>query len=304
MTDAAQRSNRIGATLSCASAAAMWGCWSLFLRPSGLSVWASAPMLFAVTAVVMLPATRLDPPAVWERSTLGLLLLAGLLDALNVATFFGAMDRTSVAIAVLTHYLAPLLVALLAPFVDRERLPGAPLAAAVGTIGLVLVLSPWSAPVRETGRFWGGLLGGASAFAYAGNVFVMRRLSKRIGAGRATSYHALVAFLLLLPLGDARALAAAQPRSLALVLAGALLPGSLAGWLFVRGLGRIGASRAAVIAFLEPLVAVVIGWIVFGEQLESWALAGGVLILGAGLWVTLAKDAGTPATVTPADRSS
>mgnify|MGYP000968521325 CR=1 FL=1 len=63
-----------------------------------------------------------NPRVLWSVSfqlsfaaTLGLLVANALFDALNVLTFFGAMSTTTVAIAVLTHYLAPILVALLNP---------------------------------------------------------------------------------------------------------------------------------------------------------------------------------------------
>ena len=45
----------------------------------------------------------------------------GVGDALNAYFFFEAYQRTSVAIAVLTHYLAPLFIAIGAPLLLRER---------------------------------------------------------------------------------------------------------------------------------------------------------------------------------------
>jgi len=272
------------AFLQVAAAACMWGTWSLFLRPSGIPAWASAPVLFAVTGVVLLPLARREPKPRWDQITLGLLFANAGLDALNVVTFFAAMDATTVAIAVLSHYLAPLVVALLAPIIDRERTPGGVAAAAVATIGLALVLRPWEATRAD---LFGVILGTVSAFAYGANVLVVRHLAVRIGAARAVSYHALLAAVAILPWAELGAIREAGPRALWLV-AGALGPGALAGWLFVRALPTVGATRGAVLAFLEPLVAVGIGWAVWDERLGAWAIAGAALVLGAGLWVTRA----------------
>jgi probable blue pigment (indigoidine) exporter len=59
---------------------------------------------------------------------------------------------------------------------------------------------------------------------------------------------------------------------------------------YVRGLVRIGAARAAVLTFAEPLVAVIVGWVAFGEALSVWAAAGGALVLGAGVAVARAPE--------------
>jgi DME family drug/metabolite transporter len=114
---------------------------------------------------------------------------------------------------------------------------------------------------------------------------VVRRLASRIGAARAVSYHAFLAAVAILPWADLWAIREAGARALWLV-AGALGPGALAGWLFVRALPTVGATRAAVLAFLEPLVAVGVGWAVWDERLGTASIAGALLVLSAGLWVT------------------
>ena len=135
------------ATLMVALAASSWGCWSLFLRPTGLSAWETTPLLFLVSGLVLLPFVKLDPikPRL-DRTSFKLIVANTLFDAVNVLTFFAAMTVTTVGVAVLTHYLAPLLVAVAAPWVDRERVRGSLIAALVATLGLALVLRPWQVP--------------------------------------------------------------------------------------------------------------------------------------------------------------
>src|SRR5678815_2603652 len=91
-------------------------------------------------------------------------------DAVNVLAFFGAMTTTTVAIAVLTHYAAPILIALAAPRVEGTRTRGALPAALVALGGLVIVLEPWRS--GSDGALLGAALGLTSAVAYMGNVFV------------------------------------------------------------------------------------------------------------------------------------
>src|SRR3954471_23507723 len=90
-------------------AAASWGTWSLFLLPTGLPAYLTSPLLFAVIALVALPLARREPRVTWTRERMWLLAGNVLFDASNVLTFFTAMRYTTVAISVVTHYLAPIL---------------------------------------------------------------------------------------------------------------------------------------------------------------------------------------------------
>ena len=263
-------------------AAASWGTWSLFLRPTGLPPTVTTPIIFAVMTVAALPLIRRDREAVWDRTSVLLLLANTACDALNVLTFFAAIARTTIAIAVLTHYLAPILVALFAERIDGTRTPGARPAAAVALAGLALILEPWRAPAA--GAVVGAALGTVSAFCYAGNVFVVRRLATRVGSARQVAYHSAIAAVVLLPFGVS-GLATVSPHALALLASAGVTIGAISGLVFVEGLTRIGSARTAVLTFAEPLVAVAVGAIAWGEPLHPLAAIGGALVLAAGIHV-------------------
>jgi DNA-binding NarL/FixJ family response regulator len=61
----------------------------------------------------------------------------------------------------------------------------------------------------------------------------------------------------------------------------ALINTALAYWLWFRGIGRLGATRATLLGPLSPLTAAVIGWAALGQQLTALQVAGTVLALGA-----------------------
>ena len=265
-----------------AIAAASWGTWSLFLRPSGLPARVTSPLLFAVMGVVTLPFALREPRARWDRELALLVAANAACDAVNVVAFFAAIAKTTVAIAVLTHYAAPILVALAAPRVDGVVVRGARIAALVALAGLAIVMEPWHDIAPDA--VVGAVLGLISAVAYAGNVFVVRRLATRIGAVRQMSYHSLVAAAVLAPIG-ACAFATVSARDAALVAAGSATIGAAAGVAFAAGLSRIGSARAAVLAFAEPLVAVAVGALVWHEPLHPLAALGGALVIAAGIRV-------------------
>jgi DME family drug/metabolite transporter len=178
---------------------------------------------------------------------------------------------------------------LAAPFVDGHRVRGARRAALMALAGLVLVLAPWE-PGRLAGHVaLGALFGATSAVAYATNVFVVVRLAPAIGAARMLGLNGVIGAVALAPLALLAPSLHVSTSALALVALGGALPGTLAGWLFTRGVQVIGAARASVLAYIEPVVAVIVGSLFFAEPLSPWALLGGALILGGGVLVTMAR---------------
>lgn len=264
------------------AAAASWGTWSLFLRPTGLPATVTSPIMFAVMGLVALPLALRGPRTRWTREIVLLLVGNAVFDGLNVITFFGALSHTTVAVAVLTHYVAPILIALAAPRIEGTTARGASASAAVALVGLLLVLEPWQAPAA--GALVGAALGLASAVCYAGNVFVVRRLAMQIGAPRVMAYHSLLAAAVLFPLG-ACGFATVTARDLGLLAVGSATIGAVSGIVFVVGLERIGSARTAVLTYAEPLVAVAVGLIAWHEPVHPLAVAGGALVLAAGIHV-------------------
>jgi len=232
--------------------------------------------------LVALPLALRSARTPIDRVSLGLIALNAAFDGLNMLAFFAALAHTTVAIAVLTHYLAPILIALAAPRIDGVAARGAGFAAVVALAGLVIILEPWHAPPE--GAVFGALCGTASAFCYAGNTFTVRRLAARIGAARALSYHSLLIALVLSPLLISH-LGEVSLAQVAVLGAGSATIGAIAGVVFTLGLLRIGSARAAILTFAEPVVAVALGALVWDEPLHPIAMLGGALVLGAGIEV-------------------
>ena len=281
-----------------AAAASTWGLWSLCFRPAEalgpLAPSMEALVAFSVVLVGLFPFALRDawkaPRRPW--SAWAALLAYGVTDALNALLFFAAMQRTSLAVAVLTHYLAPLLVALLAPPLLGEPFRKATLSAlALSLAGLLLLLEPWRPDA--SGALLGAALGAASAVFYCANVLLAKRLTGHFTPAETMSFHQL---------SGAPVLALAVPAGgfaitgglLGILLAGGAVGGVAAGVLFTAGLSRIEAGRAAVLTLLEPTVAVAVGALVFGEVPGPAAAAGAALVL-AGAWLVVRPPRPDPA---------
>jgi drug/metabolite transporter (DMT)-like permease len=298
------------AYLQVAIAATAWGTWSLFLRPAGVDPrWSSAIMLLAVGIVPLplLASARLRGPVSGPPRKLrewGGIALIGVFDASNSLLFFSAMSVTSVAIAVLSHYLAPVLVAAAAPLLlGTPRKRGAVPLALLALLGLALVLEPWAlARASATGGaagvigrpLLGAALGAGSALFYAGNVFVTKRIAGRFTAEEQLVWHAFVSAALLAVVALATGAPMPTLRGASIVALSGALVGASSGLLYLRGLIKIPAEHAGILTFLEPLTAVLVAWIAWGERPGVAAAIGAAIVLGAGVFAIRDPGAASP----------
>jgi drug/metabolite transporter (DMT)-like permease len=287
-----------------AIAAASWGTWPIWLRGTALPPLAQATLVLATVGLGGLPfalaATRarraeergLEPGFDRGRGPVGRMLLLSGLDAANHFLYFAALAAGPVAPASLSHYLAPVLVALGAPALLGERRSRRTLPAAlIALVGLVLLLLPDTDALAGKGVLAATLLGGGSAAFYAGGVLLARRMNAGLPGARpdwrpieVVSYHCLGSSLLLLTL-SAGSFGGVHPRMILGLVVPALVLGLAGGTAFYVGLARVPAAHAGVLTYLEPLVAVIGSLILLGEGLSLGGAIGGALILAAGLAV-------------------
>jgi drug/metabolite transporter (DMT)-like permease len=280
----------------CGLAAAGWGFWPWVLLHAevGRAISPALEGLFPllVMTLVTMPFAFKNPlPRSWAPWIM--MVWLGVSDVGNVLCFFSAYQHTSVAIAVLTHYLTPLLVALFAPLMTDEKFePKTLLAAGLSFVGLITLLEPWRGSLRSEDLLGAGL-GALSALFYASNVIVQKRISSVFSAPQFLFFHGLVAVPLLVsrvPHPQA-AFAQLSENAIRWLSAGSLLLGAGCGLVFLLGLRRVRASHASMLTLMEPLVAVLVGAVLMGQGLRPMTVLGGVLVLVSAAWTVRGSPA-------------
>ncbi|MDL2344929.1 DMT family transporter [Deinococcus sp. MIMF12] len=226
--------------------------------------------------------------------------VTGLFGVVGVSVFYGAYQlavRTGGAsLASVLLYTAPAFVALLGWGLLRERLGGREALAVAGTLGGIALISLGGGQgVTVTGAALGwGLLSGLTYSLYYlyGKAF--------FGRYAPTALYAValpVGALGLLPFVEFSAKTPAAWASLAGI---AVLSTYLAYLAYSAGLKHLPATRASVIASLEPVVAAGLAAALFGERLSALALGGAALVVGAALVLSMGGEKTTEAaTATP-----
>ncbi len=275
-----------------AAGAILWGGWSLFLRPTGLTGVQNA---FLALLAMSVPAPfLLRREALRNRRATVALGVVGLADAANAALFFAAVQRGPLAVAVLTHYLAPLLLALAAPWVLREpRSVRALVGAPVTLLGLALLIGAPTGglPVRTA------VLGGASALFFMAMVLGAKEAGRAYSPLAITALHAPLSVVALLLAFGGDALPPSLDGGAAWALAGGVVCGLLGNSLFNAGLRHVPTAAAGALTYLEPLTAALVGQVFFHEALTPLGLLGGTMVLLAGAWVASAPRQDAPAPV-------
>jgi drug/metabolite transporter (DMT)-like permease len=303
----ASRPHRRLGYLMAAGAAVLWGVngtVSKVILSSGVSSLRltevrCAGAFLGLAAILAIRAPERMRVAWRELPFLALFGIGGL--AFVQWFYFLAIHRVPIGIALLVQYLAPLLVALWARFVYHEpvrRRIWLALALALGGLALIVDIG--------TG---GGISGAGlvSSLAAAAAYMLYLLLAERAvgdrgavallfwGFGFATLFFSLLAPWWSFPghrVGaDVSLLGHLSARQLPvwvlitwLVCLGTIIPF----FLLVSALRQLPATRVAIIAMLEPVVATVVAWAWLGETLRAPQLAGALVVLAA---IVLAQTA-------------
>jgi drug/metabolite transporter (DMT)-like permease len=263
-----------------AVAAVLWGLWPSVLRPAGLPALQSVLVMQAVQVIPAAVVAWRERAAFRDRGAVVGLAVFGVCDAAQCVLYFPALTRGPVAVAALTHYLGPILVALAAPLIPGERSSRrAMLAAPLSLLGLLLILGP-----PRQAPFLTAILGGGSAFFGAGCLFAGRRACRSFSPLAICSLHAVPSTLLLLLAFGKSAVPPPGPGVL-LVAAATMVLSIGAGLVFFRAVKHVPASIAATITYIEPVTAAAVGALLFGERLGAAAALGAAVVIGAGVWV-------------------
>jgi drug/metabolite transporter (DMT)-like permease len=202
--------------------------------------------------------------------------------AAQAGCFFTALERIDASLLSLLLYTFPAMVAVAAIALGREHADPARLGAlALASTGLVLVLASAKPGALDP---LGAALALGAALIYTTYILVSQGIAGRISP---TVLSAVVCTgaAVSLTAGSA-ALGELRPGDVTLAgwgwLAGIALVSTVAAVsLFFAGLKRVGPTTASILSTVEPVVTVVLAFVVFGELLGTLQLLGGALVLAA-----------------------
>jgi len=280
------KSTRGSAYASILAAAALWGViglWNRTLMAAGLSPtsivavrnFGGMVLLAAVFAVKDRTVFRV------KREHLKYFAGTGIVSVvLFTCCYFTCQRVSSLAVASILLYTAPSFVVLLSAVLWKEPVTKKKLLALLLTlVGCACVCGVFSGGLTVT--LFGILLGLGAGFFYALYSIFGRYALAHYDSMTVTVWTFMFAGPVSLVLLRPRELMAAFSAPVSWVMAAGLVVFStvLPYILYTRGLAQVESGKASIMASLEPVVAAVVGVLVFSEPMGGLTVAGIVLVL-------------------------
>ena len=216
------------------------------------------------------------------KKQLPLLVLSGTAMAFNWILLFEAYNYTTVSVATLSYYFAPVLVTVLCPVLFREKMTLKNVVCFVmSTLGIVMITGIGS---LDTGsdHFKGILFGLGAATLYA-TVILLNKFIKGIDGIHRTFIQFVAAVVVLAPyvlLTDGINLKNLDTKGIVLLLIVGIVHTGITYCMYFTSLKDLPGQKAAILSYIDPLVAVICSVAILGEEMSLPQIIGGVLILG------------------------
>ena len=248
-------------------------------------------VLAALLIAGYLLVTKQRIPFAGMKKEIPLLLASGVAMGMNWILLFEAYKYTTVSLATLSYYFAPVIVTLVCPVLFKEKLTGKQLLCfGMSTLGLVMITGIGDV---GSGSDLTGILFGLGAAVFYAAVILLNKFIKGVEGIHRTFLQFLSAIAVLIPY---------------VLLTGGITLGKLngIGWvnlliigfihtgltycMYFSALKELPGQKAAILSYIDPLVAVVISVTLLGESMTLWQAVGGILILGFTLWNELSPN--------------
>lgn len=232
-----------------------------------------------ILAVLFVKKQKLPFAAV--KKEIPLLLLSGAAMGFNWILLFEAYEYTTVSVATLSYYFAPVLVTVVSPVLFKEKLSAKQwICSAMATVGIVLITG-----IGDLGGHSTHLIGvgfGLGAAVLYATVVLLNKYIKNVSGIHRTLLQFLAAIVVLVPyvLLTGPTEGAIDTKGLVCMLIVGLVHSGIAYCLYFSALKDLPSQKAAILSYIDPLVAILLSALLLREAMGPAQIIGGVLILG------------------------
>ena len=237
-------------------------------------------LMAAVMVGCFLIITKDRLPIKEIKKELLLLLVSGVAMGFNWILLFEAYKYTTVSVATLSYYFAPIIVTVVCPLLFRERMTKKQILCFVmSSVGLVLI----------TGTAGGGksdLIGiafGLGAAVLYATVMLLNKFIKGVAGLHRTFVQFIAAIIVLIPyvaLTGGSTLAGLDKIGIGALITVGVVHTGISYCMYFSSLKELPGQDVAILGYIDPLVAVLVSVIWLDEAITIPQIIGGALILG------------------------
>lgn len=273
----------------------VFGTLGLFVR--NISVSSGELALYrAILAALLIAAylflTKQKIPFRQIRKEIPLLLLSGIAMGFNWILLFEAYKYTTVSVATLSYYFAPVIVTIACPVLFREKMTARQwICFLMSTLGIVLITGLGDLSAGKN-HLTGILFGLGAACLYAA-VILLNKFIRQVDGIHRTFLQFIAAILVLIPyvgFTGGSTLSCLNASGWVCLLIVGLVHTGVTYCLYFSSLRELPGQKAAILSYIDPLVAVLISVLILGENMTILQAVGGIMILGFTLWNEIAPS--------------
>ncbi len=268
----------------------VWGTMSIFvenLKDIGISTMAIVFLRTSITAIFLGLSLLLFKRELFKihLKDIWIFLCNGILSLVAFTfCYFNSIVKSSAAIAAVLLYTAPVFVMILSLVIFKESLTKTKiLACAIAILGCVLTSGLLDSKTNIS--IEGILFGLGSGFCYAlYSIFTLFAIKRGYNALTIILYSFLFAALSSMPFADSTntlPIVFSSTTPLLYTVGMGIVTAVIPYFLYTTALDNIEAGKASIIASIELVVASLIGFFIFKQDLSLLAILGIILVLSS-----------------------
>ena len=215
---------------------------------------------------------------------LPILLISGGFIGLNWVLLFESYRYTSVAVATLCYYMAPIFVMLVSPFLLKEKLTlKKTVCVIVALLGMVFVSGVVDGGISDISEVKGILFGLGAAALYA-SVIMMNQKLREVPTYDKTIMQLGAAAVVLIPyilLAEDTSAVVLTPLTVVMLVIVGVIHTGIAYALYFDSMNSLKAQTVALFSYIDPIVAIILSALFLKEPMTVYSVTGAVLVLGA-----------------------
>lgn len=266
----------------------IWGTMGVFIKTIPLN---SIEIAFyrSIIGAAFILILSIAKKEKWDKEDLKkdlkVLIASGTALGLGWVLLFQGYKNTTISIATLSYYIAPVFIVILSIIVLKEKITLKKiLCIIVAIIGLLLVLD-----IKNIGNIGDnnhllGIFYSVLAAVFYAIVVILNKFIKHLSGFKVTIVQLLVSTIILLPLiilNSTRSLISLDILSLVLLLFVGIVHTGIAYLLYFSSVKEVEGQSIAILSYMDPIFALLIAGLLLGEKMTMIQLFGGILILGS-----------------------
>ena len=201
---------------------------------------------------------------------------------INWILLFQAYKYTTVSVATLSYYFAPVIVTVVCPVLFHEKMKAKDwICFIMSTVGIVLITG--IGDLNESSANAKGVLFGLGAAFFYACVMLINKFIKNVDGINRTFLQFIAAIAVLLPyviISGENNIKTLDKTGVVCLLVVGLIHTGVTYCMYFSSLKDLLGQKVAVLSYIDPLVAVIMSVVILNENITFIQAVGGILILG------------------------